>query len=84
MNLRDFLSQLEQDNNLVRVKKEVSTRYEITNIMYSLNEKPVIFENVKGFDFQVFGGITSDRDIIAEGLGTTKDKLLFKLVEGLR
>ena len=50
-------------------------KYEIANIMYSLNEKPVIFEHVKGYEFPVFGGITSDRDIIAQGLGTTKEKL---------
>lgn len=84
MNLRDFLSSLEKDNKLIRIKKEVSTNYELANIMYSLNEKPVIFENVKGFDFQVFSGITSNRDVIAKGLGTTKDKLLFKLVNALR
>ena len=84
MNLRDFLSKLEKEDKLVRIKKEVSTRYEIANIMYSLDEKPVIFGNVKGYNFPVFGGITSNRDIIAEGLGTTKDKLLSKLVEALR
>ena len=84
MNLRDFLSKLEQEDRLVRIKKEVSAKYEIANIMYSLDEKPVIFENVKGYDFPVFGGITSNRDVIAEGLGTSKEKLLFKLVESLR
>jgi len=84
MNLRDFLSTLERENKLVRIKKEVSTKYEIANIIYSLNEQPVIFDNVKGYDFPIFAGITSDRDIIAEGLGTTKDKLLFKLVDALR
>ncbi len=84
MNLRDFLSKLEQENNLVRIKKEVSAKYEIANVIYSLDEKPVIFENVKGYDFPVFAGITSDRDIIAKGLDTTKDKLLFKLVKALQ
>ena len=84
MLLRELLSQLEKDNDLVRIKKEVSVNYEIANIIYSLNEKPVIFDNVKGFDFPIFSGITSNRDIIAKGLGTTKDKLLFKLVEALR
>jgi 2,5-furandicarboxylate decarboxylase 1 len=84
MRLRDFLSTLEQENNLVRIKKEVSTKFEIANIMYSLDEKPVIFENVKGYDFPVFGGITSNRDVIAEGLGTTKERLLLKLVDALR
>lgn len=84
MNLRDFLSKLEDDGDLTRIKKEVSTEYEIADIMYSLDEKPVFFENVKGFDFPIFGGITSDRDIIAKGLGVTKEKLLFKLVDALR
>ena len=84
MNLRRFLAKLEKEDKLVRIKKQVSVKYEIADIIYSLNEKPVIFENVQGYDFPVFAGITSNRDIIAEGLGTTKDKLLFKLVDALR
>ena len=84
MNLRDFLLKLEKENKLVRIKKEVSVTYEIANIMYSLDEKPVIFDKVKGYPFKIFGGITSNRDIIAEGLGTTKEQLLFKLVNALR
>jgi len=84
MNLRDFLAKLEKEGKLVRIKKEVSVKYEIANIMYSLDEQPVLFENVKGYDTPIFAGITSNRDIIAEGLGTTKDKLLSKLVDALR
>ena len=66
MNLRDFLSVLEKEDQLVRITKEVSTKYEIADIMYSLNEKPVFFENVKGYDFPIFGGITSNRDNLNE------------------
>jgi len=84
MNLRDFLLKLEKEDKLVRIKKEVSVTYEIANIMYSLDEKPVIFDKVKGYPFKIFGGITSNRDIIAKGLGTTKEQLLFKLVDALR
>ena len=84
MNLRNFLLKLEKEDKLVRIKKEVSVTYEIANIMYSLDEKPVIFDKVKGYPFKIFGGITSNRDIIAEGLGTTKEQLLFKLVNALR
>jgi UbiD family decarboxylase len=84
MNLRDFLAKLEKEDKLIRVKKEVSVKHEIADIIYSLNEQPVFFENVKVYNFPIFGGITSNRDIIAEGLGTTKDKLLFKLVDALR
>ena len=84
MNLRNFLEKIEKEGELNRIKKEVSTKYEIANVIYSLNEKPVIFENIKGHDMPVFAGITSDRDIIAKGLDTTKEKLLFKLVDALR
>lgn len=84
MNLRNFLEKIEKEGELTRIKKEVSTKYEIANVIYSLNEKPVIFENIKGHDMPVFAGITSDRDIIAKGLDTTKEKLLFKLVDALR
>ncbi|HVQ01661.1 MAG TPA: UbiD family decarboxylase [Candidatus Thermoplasmatota archaeon] len=84
MMLRPFLHELEKQGTLVRVKKEVSVKHEIANVMYTLNERPAIFEHVKGYEFPVFGGITSDRDIIAQGLGTSKEKLLFKLVDALR
>jgi len=84
MNLRAFLLKLEKEGKLERIKKEVSIKKEIANIIYSLDEKPVIFDNVKGYKFPIFAGITSNRDIIAEGLGTTKEKLLVKLVESLR
>ncbi len=84
MDLRSFLKKLENEGLLNRIKKEVSTEYEIANVIYSLDEKPVIFDNVKEYDMPVFAGITSDRDIIAKGLNTTKEKLLFKLVDALR
>ena len=84
MNLRNFLLKLENEDELTRIKKEVSIKHEIANIIYSNNERPIIFDNVKGYDFSVFAGITSNRDIIAAGLETSKDKLLFKLVDALR
>ena len=84
MYLRKFLTKLENDGKLIRVKKEVSVKYEIADIIFSLNEQPVIFDNVKEYNIPIFSGITSDRDIISEGLDTTKDKLLFKLVDALR
>jgi UbiD family decarboxylase len=84
MKLRPFLQKLEDENKLIRIRKPVSIDYEIADIIYNINEKPVIFEKVIGYDYPIFAGITSNRDIIADGLGTTKDKLLLKLVEALR
>ena len=84
MDLRSFLNKLEEEQKLTRITKPVSHEYEAANIIYSLDEQPVLFDHIKGFDFPVFAGITSGRDIIAEGLGTTKEELLFKLVDALK
>ncbi len=84
MNLRNFLSTLENEDKLVRIKKKVSVKYEIADIIYSLNEQPVIFDNIKEYNIPIFAGITSNRGIISKGLDTTKDKLLFKLFDALR
>lgn len=84
MNLRDLLRKLEDEGKLIRVKKEVSAEYEIANALNSFGEQPTIFENVAGYDLPVFGGITSSRELIAQGLGTTKEELLLKLVAALR
>lgn len=84
MDLRSFLHKLEEDGELVRITKEISHEFEVANVMYSLGEKPTIFENVKGFSFPVFGGLTSQRDLIAMSMGTTKEQLLHQLVGALR
>jgi 2,5-furandicarboxylate decarboxylase 1 len=84
MKLRDFLSSLEEQNKLTRITKPVNIHKEIANIIYTLNEQPVLFDNVKDYDYPIFSGITSDRDIIAQGINTTKEHLLIKLVEALR
>ena len=84
MNLRDFLAKLDDKGKLVRINREVSHEYEIANVLNTLGEQPTIFENVKGFDYPVFGGITATRDTIAHALGTTKEKVLPMLVGALR
>lgn len=84
MLLRDFLATLKEKGQLIEIDKEVSPEYEIANIIYSLDEQPVIFNNVKGYNYKIFAGITSNRDSIATGLGTTKEGLLPKLVEALQ
>lgn len=84
MKLRPFLQKLEEDGDLIRIKKQVSHEYEIANVMNSLGEKPVIFENVRGFSIPVFGGICAHRETIAKGIGTTKERILQQLVKALK
>ena len=84
MNLREFIDKLDNDGDLIRVKKEISAEYEIANVLNSLGERPTIFENVRGYDLPVFGGICAHRETIGKGLGTDKEGVLKKLVDALR
>lgn len=79
MSLRNFIEKLERENNLIKIKKEVSTDFEIANILATLDGKVVLFENVKNSKFRVIGNLVSSRDLIASALNIKKEQLLEKL-----
>jgi UbiD family decarboxylase len=79
MNFREFLEKVEREGKLTRIKKEVSTDFEIANILAALDGKTVIFDNVKNSTFSVAGNIVSSRELIASALGIRKEQLLEKL-----
>ena len=83
MNLRSFLEQLENKSELTRIKREVSTEYEMAGIIEALGEKPVLFEKVKESEMQVAGGLVSSKDLIARALGIEKTQLLLKLSKAI-
>ena len=83
MNLRSFLEQLENKGELTRIKREVSTEYEMAGIIEALGEKPVLFEKVKESEMQVVGGLVSSKDLIARALGIEKTQLLLKLSKAI-
>ena len=83
MNLRSFLEQLENKSELTRIKREVSTEYEMAGIIEALGEKPVLFEKVKESEMQVVGGLVSSKDLIARALGIEKTQLLLKLSKAI-
>ena len=83
LSFREFLEKLDKEGKLTRIKKEVSPVYEMANVMNALEERPVIFENVKGYDIPVAGGIVSSRELIGEALGVKKEKIIHKLIRAM-
>jgi len=79
LGFRSFLEQLDKDGELVRIRKEVSTEYEMAGIIDALSEKPVFFEKVKESNIPVVGGLVSSRELIARALNIKKEQLLHKL-----
>ena len=84
MNLRDFLGQLESEKELVKVSGQVDPNIEMAAVINELEEKPTLFENVKGYpDYKVVSGLCSSRELIAKGLDTPLENLLSKIVDSL-
>ena len=83
MDLRAFIKQLEKKCQLTKITKPVSTEYELAGVINALGEKPVYFENVKESSYPVVAGLVSSKELIAQSLGTQKDKLLPKLSEAI-
>lgn len=79
MGFRNFVEQLQKNGELTRIRKEVSTEYEMAGVIEALGEKPVFFEKVRESTIPVVAGLLSSKDMIARGIGLKKDQLLGKL-----
>ena len=76
--LRGFLDDLENKGLLKRIKTEVSTELEASEIMDRLVKKggpAVIFENVSGHKTSIVGNLFGTRERVALGLGATVEEL---------
>ena len=85
MNLRNTISALEKNGLLVRIKKEVSPKYEMAEILAALDGKVVLFENIKGNStgMKVVGNLNSSRDLVAFALSAKKENLLHLLSKSI-
>src|SRR4030042_6185834 len=84
LGFRSFLEQLTKSGELTRIRKEVSTEYEMAGIVDALGEKPVFFEKVKESTIPVAAGLVSSKELIARALGIKKEQLLHKLSNAIK
>ena len=83
MDLREFIDVLDEKGLLVRIKREVDVKYEIATIMKMLDGKPLLFENVKGFELPVLANVCSTRELIAIGLEVKKNEIITELTNAI-
>src|SRR3990172_9477582 len=72
MNLKEFISKLDKAGDLLRIKRPVSTRYEIAAILDAVDKntgRAVLFERVRGYTTPVAGNLLSHRRRLALALG---------------
>jgi len=79
LGFRSFLEQLSKSGELTRIRKEVSTEYEMAGIIDALGEKPVFFEKPTESSIPVVAGLVSSKELISRALGIKKEQLLHKL-----
>jgi len=83
MEFRDFVKKLDETGVLIKIKKEVSTKYEISTLMRMLPDKPLLFEHVKGHSMPVVANVCSTREFIATGLEIKKEEIMHTLAHAI-
>ena len=86
MSLREFLKQMETRKEILRIKDEVSTRFEIPFIMKSFENQGsvLMFENVKDYETKVVANVCGTRKRICAALNVDRDRLYRRLTEAWR
>jgi 2,5-furandicarboxylate decarboxylase 1 len=77
-----MLARLDADGRLWRLSKEVDARHLSALVVKA--ERPVLFEQVRGFDIPVVGGLFWSRDRLAASLGWPEGELGTRFATGVR
>ncbi|MBI4444496.1 MAG: UbiD family decarboxylase [Acidobacteria bacterium] len=78
-NIRDHIALLERSGDLVRVKREVDTDGELPAVLKRVQKelkKAVLFEKLKGTNFQVVGNLYGGRDKLARLFGVPEEQVV--------
>jgi 2,5-furandicarboxylate decarboxylase 1 len=86
MSLRSFLKKMEAEKEVLHVRDEVSTRFEIPFVMKKLDDEgPVLlFEKVKNYETKVVANVCGTRSRICAAVNVYENKLYQRLVEAWR
>src|SRR6056297_2782268 len=84
--LRTFMEVLEENNQLARIKKDVSLDHEIGNVIRACenaNTGAPYFESITESPHSLIGGVLSSMDRIALAMECEKDEVVVRLMEAL-
>ncbi|MEM2875822.1 MAG: UbiD family decarboxylase [Candidatus Bathyarchaeia archaeon] len=71
MSLRDFLSEMEKQGEILHIDDLVSPRFEISKLAMEFDGGPILlFENVEGYEHRVVVNVSGKRERIYFALGT--------------
>jgi 4-hydroxy-3-polyprenylbenzoate decarboxylase len=76
--LRGFLKRLEEEKEMIHIKKEVDRKWEVSAIMKKAKEMAVFCENVKGSNIPIVGNLFGNMRKIEIALGCSRKELLLR------
>jgi len=80
---RDFVKELEEKKQLLRLKRKVSKKLELAAVMKEREDTPILAPEVGGAKFSAVGNVFATRELVAQYLGCRKDEITKKLVEAI-
>jgi len=84
MDIRGFLGLLEENEELVRIKKGVSPKFELSAVISTIQRttnKAVLFESVRGYPHKVASNLLGNHRKLSMALGCSPNRILKTLVE---
>ena len=82
--MRDFLSELDRTGGLAHVKREVSTKYEVSAVASKLDGRTLLFERIReNKDYRIAMGVCSSREALARAIGVEPSHLLPKVMDSI-
>lgn len=83
-NIRDLISDWEERNILIRIKKEVDPKFELGAVINSRRgRQPFLFEKVLGYNAPMVAGLGGDRQLMADSLRIRPSALTEKIIEAI-
>ncbi len=81
--MKEFLKVLEKDFKIIKIKDEISTKYEVAKNLKKYDKDVVIFENIKESDMSIISGICNTRQKIAASISATVPQITSRIVEAI-
>jgi 2,5-furandicarboxylate decarboxylase 1 len=85
VDLRSFISELDQSNELIRISASLSKKFEIPAILQRFDaDSAVLFENVKDHNVPIIGGVCATRERICKALKIDNTVLYSHLLNAIQ
>ena len=83
--LRSFIAKLEREDDLIRIEEAISPRFEVAAVLKHFDGgKALLFENVKGFETSVVGGVFGTRQRMFSAMGAEPESFHERLSRAIK